>query len=45
MLLTLAVAVCLVSLCFFGHLTVMESLRWLITAKEEISVTPCRLCW
>ena len=35
MLLTLAVAVCLVSLCFFGHLTVMESLRWLITAKEE----------
>lgn len=35
MLLTLAVALCLVTLCFFGHLTVMESLRRLITAKEQ----------
>ena len=35
MLLTLAVMLCLVSLCFFGHLTVMEFLRRLIAAKED----------
>lgn len=35
MLVTLAVALFLVSVCFFGHLTVMESLRRLITAREE----------
>lgn len=35
MLLTLAIALILVSLCFFGHLTVMEYLRRLIATKED----------